>query len=186
MGYDDGVGGIERWVAEARAADAVDSRVRERWLRTQAAESSTWAGVLITLAEAATPVVVTTSAGRRHAGLVVTVGDDFVAVRRAGERVTVISIAAVASVKPSGPARATPVGGERHPSSSAPVTLLGVLERAVGDRPRLMLAAGDTQVTGQLLAVGVDVVTVRTDAHPPGLAYVSLASISEASLLDSG
>lgn len=186
MGCDDGVEGIERWVAEARAADAVDSRVRERWLRIQAAESSTWAGVLVTLAEAATPVAVTTSAGRCHAGLVATVGDDFVAVGRAEERVTLIAMAAVASVVPTGSERATPVGGERHPSSSAPVTLLGVLERAVGDRPRLMLTAGDTRVTGQLVAVGIDVVTVRTDAQPPGWAYVSLASVSEASFLDSG
>ena len=185
-GGEDGAEGIERWLAEARATDAVDSRVRERWLRTQAAESSTWTGVLVTLAEAVTPVVVTTSGGRRHTGLVTTVGDDFIGLRRAEERLTLLAMGAIASVEPLARGRTTPVDGEPTRSSAVPVTLRDVLERAAGDRPRLMLTAGGTQVTGQLVAVGADVATVRADGDPPRLAYVSLVSVSEASLLDSG
>ncbi|MDQ6928911.1 MAG: hypothetical protein M3159_09685 [Actinomycetota bacterium] len=179
------VDGIERWAADARAADAIDARVRERWLRTQAEESSTLAGVLVALAETATPVVVTTSTGRRHGGLVTMVGEDFFAVRRGEERVTLVAMAAVGSVEPPSSKGSLPIEGERQPSSS-PVTLRDVLGHAVGDRPRLMLYAGDARTTGRLIAVGLDVVTVRTDADPPTLAYVSLGSVSEASLLDSG
>ena len=183
---EDGTEGIDRWLAEARAADAVDSRVRERWLRTQAVESSTWAGVLVTLAEAVTPVVVTTSAGRRHTGVVTMVGDDFIGLGGAKERPTLVSMAAIASVEPSGSSRRSPVDGDRHQSPFVPVTLRDMLERAAADRPRLMLTAGGTRVTGQLMGVGADVATVRTDGDPARLAYVSLASVSEASLLDSG
>lgn len=176
---------LERWIADARAAEAVDARVRERWLRTQAAESSTIAGTLIALAEAGRPVVVITTAGRRHAGVVTMVGQDFVTVVRE-ERLTLVSLRALASVEHSREFGAAPTDGELEPSLAAPVTLHDVLSRAVGDRPRLMLHAGDAHTTGQLVAVGVDVVTLRTDAEPPGLAYVSLGSVSEASLLDSG
>jgi hypothetical protein len=183
---ENGAEGIDRWLAEVRAADAVDSRVRERWLRSQAAESSTWTGILVTLAEAVTPVVVTTSAGRRHTGLVTTVGDDFIGVRRAEEQLTLLAMGAIASVEPLGRGQTTPVDGEANHSSPVSVTLRDVLERAAGDRPRLILTAGGTRVTGQLLAVGADVATVRADGDPPRLTYVSLVSVSEASLLDSG
>ncbi|HUQ62662.1 MAG TPA: hypothetical protein VM121_02775 [Acidimicrobiales bacterium] len=188
MGDDVSSEGLERWAADARAAEVVDARVRERWLRTQAVESSTLAGTLVALAEQSAAVVVTTSTGRHHAGCVTMVGADFLAVQR-NERISLISFAALASVEPSEPARAVPIEGEPRPTSpNAPTaaTLTDVLARAVGDRRRLMLYAGDTRVTGQLLAIGADIATVRTDGDPAGLAYVPVASVSEASFLDSG
>src|SRR3954449_10120436 len=44
-------GDLERWAADARAREAADARVRERWLRAQAAEEASLAGVLLALAE---------------------------------------------------------------------------------------------------------------------------------------
>jgi hypothetical protein len=177
--------GIERWVAEARAADAVESRVRERWLRTQAAESSTFGGVLLSLAEAGATVTVVTVAGRRHVGVVTMVGEDFFTLRRTEERTTMLACAAVASVEPPGARRPINADDECRRTPS-PVTLRDVFSHAVGDRPRLLLYAGTSRTAGQLVAVGTDVVTVRTEAEPPGVAYVPLGSVSEASLLDSG
>lgn len=187
MAGDRAVEGIELWVAEARATEAVEARVRERWLRTQVAESSTLAGTLVGLTEAATPVVVTTSSGRRHTGLVAMVGEDFLGLRRADERVVLISIAAVASVEPSARTRPVATDSDGAPSrSSSGVTLRDVLARAVADRPRLQVHCDGATLVGELVAVGLDVVTLRKEARPPGWAYVAVASVSEASLLDSG
>ena len=59
----DGVEDLERWAADARARDAADSRVKERWLRAQAEEDATIAGVLLAMAERREMVVVATAAG---------------------------------------------------------------------------------------------------------------------------
>jgi hypothetical protein len=184
----DGTGaaeGIERWVAEARAAEAVEARMQERWLRTQAEESSTLTGTLVGLAEAGAPVMLTAGSGRRHAGVVAMVGADFVGLRRADERVVLVSIAAVVSVEASGSARPVGADGELHSVSSG-VTLRDVFARAVGDRPRLQVHCDGATLVGELVAVGLDVVTLRKDTQPPGWAYVAVASVSEASFLDSG
>src|SRR5215213_6343157 len=50
-GMTDGAGDLERWAADARAREAADARVRERWLRAQAAEDASLAGVFLALAE---------------------------------------------------------------------------------------------------------------------------------------
>jgi len=186
---DDPTGGdLERWIAEARAREAVEERVRERWLHTQALESSALAGILVALAETLVPVVVTTVTGRNHTGRVLMVGADFVLVRRGNERSAVIALSALATISPKNDTgrRARPIAGERRPSPTSLVRLADVFATAVGDRPRLMIYAGEARTTGQLVAVGVDFVTVRTDGQPPGLAYVQGASVSEVSLLDSG
>ncbi len=94
---------IERWAAEARARDAVDARVRERWLRRQAEEEATFAGLLLDLAERQVGVVVTTTANRRHTGVVEAVGADFVALRVAGGRTVLVSLPSVAAVGTGGP-----------------------------------------------------------------------------------
>jgi len=184
----DGAGaaeGIERWVAEARAAEAVEARMQERWLRTQAEESSTLTGTLVGLAESAAPVVVTTTGSRRHIGVVAMVGNDFVGLRRADEQVVLISIAALASVEPSDSARPRTADAEPQPAASG-VSLRHVLASAVGDRTRLQVHCDGTTLVGELVAVGLDVVTLRKDTQPPGWAYVAVASVSEASFLDSG
>ena len=49
---------LERWAAEARVDEAARTRSRERWLRRQAEESGTLAGVLADLLEAGRAVVV--------------------------------------------------------------------------------------------------------------------------------
>ena len=206
---------VARGAAEARARDAADARVRERWLRRSAEEEAELAGVLLDLAEGGVAAAVTTSSGRRHAGRVAAVGADFVAVRTDGDRTTLVALAALASVRVNGLGRAGTQPGLRSGTQpalrsgtqpalrsgtqpalrsgtqpgerrSVAVSMADVLAHAAGRRPRVQVHCGEATVAGELRSVGTDVVTLRTDGEPPGQAYVSLASVSEISLLDSG
>jgi hypothetical protein len=172
---------VERWAAEARARDAADARVRERWLRRSAEEEAELAGILLDLAERGVTAVVTTSSGRRHPGRVAAVGADFVAVRTDANRTTLVALAALASVRVHGAG-----GGRSGEGRSVTVSMADVLAHAAGRRPRVHVHCDAATVAGELRSVGADVVTLRTDGAPSGQAYVSLASVSEISLLDSG
>ncbi len=195
-----GLDDLERWAAGARAQEAADQRVRERWLRQAAEEEASFAGLLADLAEAGRPVVVTTTAGRRHQGPVVAVGWDFVALTphagAAGEgRLTLVSFESIAELRQApgsaprasvAPARPPTGPGENLGGGELGVTLAEVLAQAVAGRPRVALVLGTVTVVGQLRAVGADVLSVRTDAEPGGLSYSRLSSVSEISLFDSG
>ncbi len=186
---------VERWAAEARARDAADARARERWLRRSAEEEAEFAGVLLDLAERDVIAVITTSSGRRHPGRVAALGADFVAVRTDWNRTTLVALGAVASVQVNGLGPAT-AGRDRQPQlrsgtqpgegRSVAVSMADVLAHAAGRRPRVHVHCDAATLAGELRSVGTDVVTLRTDGDPSGQAYVSLASVSEISLLDSG
>jgi hypothetical protein len=60
------------------------------------------------------------------------------------------------------------------------------LAAIAGDRPRVQVVAARETLTGELRAVGADVVTLRIDGRPAGVVYVALSSISECSILGSG
>jgi hypothetical protein len=181
---------VERWAAEARVRDAADARLRERWLRRQAEEEATLGGLLLDLAERVAVVVVSTTGGRRHRGRLEAVGADFLALRTAGDRLTLVARAAVASLRPAGGEamglRAAADDRVDDPSTSVAVTLADVLAHEVEHRPRVHVHAGATSVAGELRSVGADVMTLYADGDPPGPAYVNLPSVSEISLLGSG
>jgi len=177
---------IERWVADARAEEAAGERVRERWLRQQAEEGGTFAGVLVDLAERGATVTMTVTGGRRHLGRIVAVGADFVALRGDGGPLVLVALAAVARVRPAPPERRVTGDDRPGPEPPAEVTLADVLAQAVEGRPRLSLYLGDDHLVGDLRAVGADVLSVSVDGQFSGLAYARLASVSEISFLDSG
>lgn len=194
----DGAGGLEdleRWAAEARAREAAEARVRERWLRTQAEEGGRMASVLAGLAEQGAEVVVTTSGGRAVPGRLASVGRDFVALVSPAGRTTLVALHAVAWVRPSPPAgtgraRRAPAMGpdddvdDGDPSSGA--ALADVLSEAVADRPRVAVFADGASLTGELRAAGVDLLVIEPAGAPSALAYVRLGSVYEISFLDSG
>lgn len=164
----------------ARAEQAGRGRSRERSLRQQAEEDATLAGTLLDLAERRSAVTVRTATGRTHHGAALAVGHDFVVVRGENGVDTFVALAAIATVRPY---RAPPASGDRVPSDTRLVDVLGA---AAPDRPRVALVAGTEVVAGELRAVGADVVTVQLDGPERPLAYVSSASISEAVLFRSG
>jgi hypothetical protein len=172
------VGAAEQWADEAAAG-----RIRERWLRQQAAEAATLAGIAVDLAEARSRVTVRTRAGRSHHGRLDAVGRDFVVIRSASERPTFLALAAVAWLRPE-PGAAGDGAGDR--AAPLDVSLADVLLRLSGDRPHLQVTVGDETVTGQLRSVGGDVLTLRIDGDPPATAHIGLGSIYEVSPLGSG
>ena len=174
---------LARWTADARAEDTARSRIRERWLRQQAAEDARFTGVALDLAERGTAVTVRTTTGRTMHGVIVTVARDFLVLRHHGGSVTFLASPAVATVRPE-PGHP---GGEAASERGAPVDagLADVLAGLSGDRPRVrMVVAGSGEaVTGQLRAVGADVATLRLDGQPPATMYVQLGSLCELTLL---
>jgi hypothetical protein len=182
----DGIEGLERWAADARAREAAEARVRERWLRSQAEEGASLAGILLALAERRETVVLETVAGGRHRATVTGVGVDFVALEGpAGVRI-LVALAAVADVRViEDEARRSAPPATGQDDAALGVRLADVLAQAAGQRPRLSVRAGAATVVGDLRAVGDDVLTLRTDGAA-GLVYVSLASTSDISFLASG
>jgi hypothetical protein len=179
------VGDGDPWVElldEGRVREAGAARARERWLRTAAAEDVSLAGALLDLAEAATPVVVATSAGRVHSAVVAAVGADVVVLRPPTGALVLVPLGAVTWVRPV--EGALPGGGRAVPSGPWLVDLLGrVADR--GDRVALWVAGGGT-LSGRLAGVGIDVVRLEPDGPDAAPSYVSVPSIREVAVFRSG
>ncbi len=163
---------------EARRAEAVDARGRQRWLREQARECATFASALIDLAEARRAVVVETTAGRQHVGRVRAVGLDYCVVENTTGRLAAVVLDAVASVRTPGSDWPAPTTDRRlHAPSSFHAFLADLV--ADGQRASLGLGGQATTVTGRLWSLGVDVVTVKLDARESGLSACQLRAVTE-------
>jgi hypothetical protein len=167
---------IDRWAADARVDEAARRRARERWLRHQAEEEGSLAGVLADVAERGVPVAVHVRGGRQHRGEVRAVGADFVALR-SGATDVIIAIAAVTSVR-TRPGEASTLGDRSITSS---LRLVDVLAGLAAERAAVLLvmAGGDDAVAGVLGSVGRDVVGVRVADAPAVTAYVPIGAIVE-------
>ncbi len=169
---------LERWAADARVDEAARSRSRERWLRRQAEDETSVAGVAADLRDAGTPVTVGTSSGRRHAGVVRAIGEDFLVVGPAAGHSpeVVVALAALESVRtlPGAPA----VVGDRPAEAS--LRLIDVLVGLAEEREavQVVVLSGDV-ASGVLAAVGQDVLTVRSTGRPSTVAYVPIAAVAE-------
>lgn len=169
---------LARWAAAARADEASRARSRQRWLRRQAEDEATFAGVLVDLAEREATVLMRTTSGRRHRAIVAVVGTDFVLVRAEGDRWLLLPFTAVTTVRPVEEQGRT-AAGRRAPTVDL---LLGeALEVMAGDRASVaVVAAADPDPTvGELEAVGDDVLTVRVGAPSGARAYVRLEAVTE-------
>jgi hypothetical protein len=168
---------LERWAADARVDEAARARSRERWLRRQAEEERTLAGVLADLLEArAVATVQTVAPGASFAGVVRALGADFVALgaegRQAGE--VVVALAAVASV---GTRAGSPeVLGDRRALGTMRLADV-VAELAAGrDEVRVVTRDGGT-LAGTVASVGQDVVVVRSAGPRPATTYVPVDAV---------
>jgi hypothetical protein len=173
----DGLAGrIDRWAADARVDEAARLRARERWLRHQAEEEGSLAGVLADVADRGASVALHVRGGRRHRGEVAALGSDFVALRSAGTDV-IVALAAVTSVRTL-PGEASTIGDRSVATSHRLVDVLAGLaaERAP---VLLVLADGDEAVAGALRSVGQDIVGIRVAGGAPVTAYVSVGAIVE-------
>ena len=166
---------LERWAADARVDEAARVRSRERWLRRQAEEESTVAGVLADLMEAGRPVALHTRSGRRHHGVVRALGADFVALAT-GRGTVLVALAAVASLRGQPGERS--VLGDRE--VAAGLHLADVAAGLAAERaPVLVVTADGEAVAGVLASVGRDVALLRGTGDPPATCYVPLAAVCE-------
>lgn len=167
---------LERWAAAARVDEAAGRRSRERWLRHQAEEEGSFAGVLRDLAERGVPIAVRVRGGRVHHGRIQVVGRDFVAITADGPGDALLALGLVSSVTIR-PGEPVTVGDHQAPSR---LSLVHVLTGLCAERERVMLVVDDgaSTVVGTLQALGRDVVTIQLDGdRHRGTAYVPLGSL---------
>ena len=167
---------------EAAAEEAVRRRVQARWLRRQAAEEATLLAVVLDLAEAGAEVAVRSASGRVARGPIARVGEDFVVVGSTWMRLA--AVVAVRAVETPAASRAADIGasaGARAPSSHRVRLAEALAELAAGDRPAVVvvpLAPGDP-LRGELVAVGVDVLTLALDGDRRARSYVPIDAVGE-------
>lgn len=175
------VGQIIRWLAERRSDDAAAARTRERWLRQQAQEEGTFAGVLLDLGESQCAVVVHSAGDRRHRGAILAVAQDFAVVGTNGALDVLLHFSGIASVRQEPGSRDT--AGDR--TVALDTTLGEVLVGLAGERPQVFVVTLDgTGLSGQLRSVGRDVMTVRLEGEGRPSVYVPMASVAEVGLTD--
>ena len=110
------------WAGESRVDQAVRRRRRAAWLTRQAGHETSLMGVLSAMGERARPVVVVVAGGRRHRGLITTLGRDVVGLAAAQGEVWV-ALDAVQSVRT--------LAGDPVASGPAPARTLRPLVRPI-------------------------------------------------------
>ena len=180
--------GFERELAalvdEARADDAARSRERGRWLRRAAEDDARLAGTLVDLCERGVPVTLRTTSGRTATGVLATVGADFVAVRATTGFDTYVRHAGVAVVRPRPDVRVDAATGDRAPAGVQ--RFAEVVAGLAPDRPRVSvgLVGGGEPVTGDLVAAGVDVASIRLLGGGGPVCYVALDAVTDLTVVD--
>jgi hypothetical protein len=153
---------LSGWAADARADDAARSRAREGWLRRQAVAEATLAGLLVDLAEHQVEVIIDLAAGDHTArGRLRAVGQDFAVLATRAGHLSLVASAAVLGVRPVAATNLPEPSGSRLPPLAT--GLVDALALLAADRPlvHLVLAPAGRTVTGQLISVGTDLVTVQ-------------------------
>ena len=171
---------LQQLLDEARRDQAVEARAHEHWLRRAAHEGATFTGALVDLAESGQSLSVRIASGHVHHGRIVAVGTDFCAVETGGVT-TYVNLAALGEVRLDSGA---PPAGNRGPSVD--MTLAEALSRLAGERPRVAAVTRglDTPISGELCAVGTDVITVQLEGGR--LALVAVAALTQLSVFASG
>jgi len=162
----------------ARLVEEIAARSEERSRLLRASEIATWAGTLEDLAERRSTVVVRLSGGRNHRGALVALGRDHVAVRTPGGQLALLATSAIRSLRPEPGTAAAPATGDRERSAGR--TLAEILDRCREENTRIVvgLEGVDEPLTGEVVALGEDVVTFRVDAQDHGVLYVPLDAVS--------
>jgi hypothetical protein len=169
----DPLDGLQAWAAGARTDEEARGRTRQRWLAQQAQEHATVTGLLLDLAERAAAVQVQTPGGR-HRGVVERVGADFLALTE-GSSTVLVPLGQLGAVRVL-PGEAAPATGQRRLRSDA--FFATALASLAGQETRVRVAVtGGEPVSGELLAVGRDVLSILVDGG--GVAYVPLAAVAE-------
>lgn len=167
---------LSRWAAEARVDEAARARARERWLRQQAAEETSFAGVLADLAERDRPVLVHCSTGRRHRGSIRALGVDFVTLRTDQGGDVFLRLSAINAVRTQPRETQALSGRVLH----LHLPLIEAIAEVAEERPRvLVVTASADHFAGELRSVGRDVLALRIDGDRQATVYVPLDGVLE-------
>jgi hypothetical protein len=172
---------LEAWLAGLQVDEATQARARAGWLQRQAEEEASFVGVLADLAERERAIVLETTSGRRHRGVLRVVGADFCGLRTAHGLDVLVHYDAVVSVRP-GPGEPGPAGDRVLAPLVRFVDAMAALAD-VGARVLAVPKSGPPTV-GELQSVGTDVAVLRLDDR--SRVYVRLASVGEVSVVESG
>ncbi len=169
---------------EARHDEAVRTRTRRRWLDQQRTDDGGFVGTLLDLADRAQPVVVRTATGRVHQAYVGEVGEDHCVLETTAGTAVVLALTAVATVRPRQIDLRDRAVGDRRSATGR--TLRDQLQRISWDRPRVVLVTlGVPEVLhGELVSVGVDVVTLALDGVHGGLCFVPIGAVGEVAVVE--
>ena len=169
---------LQRLLDEERARAASRERARIRNLDAQASEEATFVGTLRDLSAQRAPVGVHTRAGRAHHGIVTRVAADHCVLHGEGAWPVYLALDAIASVRPA-PGMTVPDAGLGEATSDR--TLAEALARIAPERPRVAVVTGDDHaaLTGDLVAVGRDVLTIRLDAGRSETVHVRVPALAE-------
>lgn len=173
------------WAAGQRVAGAAAGRSRLRALSEAAAGSATLVGILVDLAERRAEAAVTCAGpcpgpapgAPSMTGKLIGVGRDFVVMEQHNRRTVIIRTGSLVSVRPleGRPERDAP-GGDR-PAPLA-LSLEAVLGELATELAPVALGTGSGRLDGDLLAVGQDVVTLRSGIPPRSVIHIPTAGLN--------
>lgn len=167
---------LTQWAAEARVDEAARARARERWLQQQAAEETSFSGVLADLAERDRPVLVHCSTGRRHRGTIRAIGVDFVALHTDQGNDVFLRLTAINAVRTQPRETQALSGRVLH----LHLPLIEAIAELADERPRvLVITASADHFAGELRSVGRDVLALRIDGDRKATIYVPLDAVLE-------
>lgn len=143
------MGRIGEWRDDVDAAASSQARSRRYWLRRQAAEATTCAGVLLTLGERDAPVTIRT-AGGGHRGTITSVTAALCTLDTGRARVlipltAITAVTAMAAVD-GGPAE---ISDDRSPRATA--DLAAVLAELAPERPPVIVQLSDSTTASPAL-----------------------------------
>jgi hypothetical protein len=186
----DAADALARFASDARVEERVAARRRQRWLAQATSEGSTFAGLLLSVAEIGAPISVMTSSGTTHRGVVFALGTDVVALRVGPLDVTLVALEQVVALDAG---RTEPISSDRHdgPPPDGPRLRHLLFELAEEQPDATFCLAGGLTMRGALRWVGQDVVAI---SQPTGeerstrrdLRYVRLSSVAAVSVRVSG
>jgi hypothetical protein len=163
-----------RWTAEGRVREAASARTAQRIREQTQSSSATWHGLLVEVAERGEPVTMQVGS-RRVSCRIAGVGPDFCVAEYDAAPAALIALKAVSSLWPAGDRRSVPLG-DRQPALR--LSFAAGLAAIADERLPVSLSTADAVITGELLAVGEDLATVRGAPPSRRLAHVPLEAVA--------
>ena len=169
---------LSTFLDDAKAAEAVAERRRERRLAQLSAEEADLRSTFRFLSQAGHEVTLHTTTGRQYAGQIVGVARDAVELNTVETGRVLVRLPAVAWITSQPGRRAPSARHERSAAAEELPRLLDILATDAADRPRVRVFCGNAVLTGDLRSVGQDVIHLELDGAGQQ-SIINLEAVSE-------